>query len=126
MTTTHTIQISAHAVQRFRERVRPGLSFEAADTELARIAIAGEITEQAPAWHLRNCAQLAPLYLLVADVLMPLHPHHSEPDVLVATTCIPRGSLSVDARRYRTVRRRGSVRHLARYGSRSYVESTAA
>jgi hypothetical protein len=106
MTTTHTIQISAHAVERFRERVRPGLSFEAAENELARIAIVGEITEHAPAWHLRNCAQVAPLYLVVADVVMPLHPHRSEPDVLVATTCLAQGSLSADARRYRTARRR--------------------
>ena len=106
MTTTHTIQISAHAIERFRERVRPGLSFEAAETELARIAIVGEITDQAPAWHLRSCAQLAPLYLLVADVLMPLVPHRSEPDVLVATTCLAHGSLSADARRYRTAGRR--------------------
>ncbi|MGO9960937.1 MAG: hypothetical protein ACLP50_34000 [Solirubrobacteraceae bacterium] len=106
MTTTHTIQISVHAVERFRQRVRPGLSFEAAENELARIAIVGEVTEHAPAWHLRNCAQVAPLYLLVADVLMPLHPHRSEPDVLVATTCLALGSLSADARRYRTARRR--------------------
>lgn len=106
MTTTHTIRISAHAVERFRERVRPGLSFEAAENELARIAIVGEITAQAPAWHLRSCAQIAPLYLVVAGVLMPLHPHRSEADVLVATTCLAQGSLSVDARRYRTARRR--------------------
>ena len=107
MTATHTIQISAHAVERFRERVRPGLSFEAAENELARIASVGEITEQAPAWHLRSCAQVAPLYLVVADVLMPLHLHRSEPDVLVATTCLAQGSVSADARRYKTARRRG-------------------
>jgi len=82
MTTTHTIQITAHAIERFRERVRPGLTFEAAETELARISLAGEVTERAPAWHLRTCAQVAPLYLVVADVLMPLIPHRSEPDCL--------------------------------------------
>ena len=57
MTISHTIHLTSHAIERYRDRVRPGLSFEAAELELARVAASGEITTQAPAWHLRNCAQ---------------------------------------------------------------------
>ena len=110
MTISHTIELTAHAVERYHHRVRPSLSLEAAADELARVALAGEITTEPPAWHLRSCAQVTPFYLCVADVLLPLTPHRGEPDVLVATTCLAKGSLSADARRYRTARRRRSAR----------------
>lgn len=109
MTITHTVELTAHAVQRYHQRVRPALSLEAAADELARVALVGEITTEPPAWHLRSCAQIAPYYLRVADVLLPLTPHRGQPDVLVATTCLAKGSLSPDARRYRTARRRRST-----------------
>ena len=108
MTTTHTVELSAHAVERYQQRVRPGLSFEAAEDELARVVLVGEITTEPPAWHLRSCARRAPLYLCVADVLLTLALHRSQPGVFVATTCFAKGSLSADARRYRTARRRRS------------------
>ena len=106
MTISQTIHLTNHAIDRYRERVRPGLSFKAAELELALVAASGEITTQAPAWHLRNCAQEAPYYLVIADVLLPLRPHYSEIDVLVATTCLARGCLSADARRHRNARKR--------------------
>jgi len=103
---TYTIQISTHAVERFNERVRPALTADAAADELGRIALVGTVTEVPPPWHLRNCAQISPFYLEVADVLLPLKPHWSEPGVLVATTCIPKGSLSEASRERRAARRR--------------------
>jgi hypothetical protein len=106
MTSFQTIYLTSHAIERYRERVRPGLSFDAAELELGRVAAYGEITAQAPAWHLRNCAREAPYYLVIAGVLLPLHPHRSEPDALVATTCLAQGCLSADARRYRNARKR--------------------
>jgi hypothetical protein len=118
MTTTHTIELTAHAVERYNHRVRPGLSLEAAADELAHVALVGEITTEPPAWHLRSCAQIAPLYLCVADILLPLTPRRGEPDVLVATTCLAKGSLSPDARRYRTARRRKSAPRRGRVFSR--------
>lgn len=107
MATTHTIELTSHAVQRYQQRIRPGLSIEAAENELARVVLVGEFVTEPPAWHLGSCAQLAPFYLCLADVLLPLTPHHRQPGVLVATTCLAKGSLSADARRYRTARRRG-------------------
>lgn len=105
MSNWHTIHLTTHAVERYRDRVRPGLSFEAAELELGRVAALGEVTTEAPAWHLRSCAQEAPFYLMIADILLPLRPHHSEPGVLVATTCLPARSLSAGARRYRNARK---------------------
>jgi len=118
MTFTHTIELTAHAVERYNHRVRPGLSLKAAAEELAQVALVGEITTEPPAWHGRSCAQIAPFYLSVADVLLPLTPHRGEPDVLVATTCLAKGSLSPDARRYRTARRRRSAPRRGRVFSR--------
>lgn len=103
---TYTIQISSHAAERFNERVRPALTADAAADEFARIALVGTVSEAPPPWHLRNCAQITPFYLEVADILVPLKPHWSEPGVLVATTCIPKGSLSDASRERRTARRR--------------------
>ncbi len=118
MTITHTIELSAHAVERYQQRVRPGLSLEAAEDELARVALVGEITTDPPAWHLRSCAQIAPFYLCVGDVLLTLALHQTQPDVFVATTCLAKGSLSADARRYRTTRRRRSSPRRGRVYSR--------
>jgi hypothetical protein len=109
MVSTQTVELTAHAVQRYQQRVRPALSLEAAADELARVALVGEITTEPPTWHLRSCAQVAPYYLSVADVLLPLTPHRGRPGLLVATTCLVKGSLSPDARRYRTARRRRSA-----------------
>ncbi|WP_354699063.1 hypothetical protein DSM112329_04767 [Paraconexibacter sp. AEG42_29] len=106
---TYTIHITNHAVERFNERVRPALSPEAAGEELGRVALAGKVTKVPPPWHVNNCMELAPFYLEVADVLLPLRPHWTEPDVLVATTCIPRGSFSQDARRHRTARKQDAA-----------------
>ncbi|MEJ7784892.1 MAG: hypothetical protein WKF96_08820 [Solirubrobacteraceae bacterium] len=120
MTTSHTIEITAHAVQRYQQRVRPSLSIEAAEDELARVALVGEVLTEPPAWHLRSCARLAPFYLCLADVVLPLTPHRGDPGVLVATTCLAKGSLSTDSRRYRTARRRRSA---ARSGARTLSRS---
>lgn len=110
----YTIQITTHAAERFNERVRPALTPAAAADELGRIALVGKVTDVPPAWHARSCAQIDPFYLEVADVLLPLRPHWTDPDVLVATTCIPRGSLSPESRRYRSERkRRRATRHRA-------------
>ena len=104
-----TIQLSQHAVERFQERVRPALDVAPAADELAALILFGDVVDTPPSWHAGTCAQLAPFYLVAGDVLLPLKQHWSEPDVLVATTCLVRGVRSEDVRaRVRT--RRG---HLA-------------
>jgi hypothetical protein len=108
--TEFTVQLTSHAVRRFQERVRPGLSLTDAEDELGRLVLAGSLAEDPPAWHLANCAQIAPYYLCAADILLPLKLHWCEHGVLVATTCLPKGTLSEAARHRRTRRRRARRR----------------
>ena len=106
--TVETIILSKHAVERFQERVRPALSLEAAEEELAQLVLVGEVLEQAPAWHADRAAQDAPAYLLIADVILPLQPTGGR--TFVATTCLPRGCMSEASR----ARRNRARRHQSR------------
>lgn len=96
-----TIQLSTHAVERFQQRVRPALALPDAEEELARLALVAELAAAPPAWHAAACAQVAPWYLVLGDVVLPLKPHWAEPEILVATTCLARGERSADVRRRR-------------------------
>ena len=94
-----TIDLTAHAIQRFRDRVRPALDFDAAAEELANLVGHGELTPVRPPW----LTGFALLYLVAGDVALPLEPALGDPERLVATTCLVRNG---HPRR----RRRGSCR----------------
>jgi hypothetical protein len=111
---TFTIQLSEHAVQRFQQRVRPSLALADAEEQLARLAVFADLVIDPPAWHAATCAQLAPWYLVLGDVVLPLKAHYSDPDVLVATTCIARGERSDAARERHRARRKAGSRRFAR------------
>jgi hypothetical protein len=87
MPQTLTIDLTAHAIERFRDRVRPGLDLDAAADELARLAGVAEVTPLRPEW----LNGFALLYLVVGDVALPLEPSHDDPERLTATTCLVRG-----------------------------------
>ena len=106
MSPTLTIHLSSHAVERFHQRARPALDPAEALDELARLVLVADLVDTPPHWHARSCAQLAPWYLVIADVLLPLKEHVVEPGVLVATTCLVRGVHSDDVRRRRRTHRR--------------------
>lgn len=112
--TVESIILSKHAVERFQERVRPGLTVEAAEEELARLVLFADVVEQAPAWHVNRAAQEAPAYLLIADVILPLKPTGGA--TFVATTCLPRAGISEAARARRNGARQR--RHRARHDQR--------
>ena len=103
---TFTIQLSKHAVERFQQRVRPGLAFADAEDQLAQLALVADLVAEPPSWHAASCAQLAPWYLVIGDVVLPLKPHWNDSDVLVATTCLARGERSEALRHRRRARRR--------------------
>jgi hypothetical protein len=65
-----TIDLTAHAIQRFRDRVRPALDLDAAADELARLAGQAELTPCRPPW----LQGFAHLYLVAGDVALPLEP----------------------------------------------------
>ena len=96
-----TIDLTAHAVRRFRDRVRPALDLDCAADELARLVGQAELTPEPPAW----VEGFAYLYLVVGDVVLTLDPALSDPERLVATTCLVRNG---HPRRRRP--RRGSYR----------------
>jgi hypothetical protein len=95
-----TIDLTAHAIQRFRDRVRPALDLDAAADELARLAGQAELTPSPPEW-LRGFAHL---YLVAGDVALPLELALGDPERLVATTCLVRNGHP------RRRRRRGNYR----------------
>lgn len=101
-----TIELTTHAIERYQQRVRPALDVEDAADELGHVALFGTVSEEPPEWHAHTCAQLSPFYLEVADIVLPLKPHRTQPGVLVATTCLAKSDLSPDARRHRNARRR--------------------
>lgn len=107
---SETIIFTTHAIERFRDRVRPGLSFADAEVELARLAPAGQVVSESPDWHARRAAQRALCYLVIGDLVLPLKAAH-QPGRYVATTCIPKGGLSEASRQRRNRHRsRGSKR----------------
>ena len=105
---TFTVQLSEHAIQRFRQRVRPAVGVAEAEDELVRLALVGDLVPEAPAWHAVATADIGPWCLVIADCVLPLRPHSREADVLVATTCLARGEVSEATRFRRRPRRRAA------------------
>jgi hypothetical protein len=85
---TLEICLTHHAVDRFQERVRPGLSREAAEDELARLVLFGSVVTEPPAWL---CTRPGDAYLVIGDLALPLLAHAAD-GAYYATTCLVRGS----------------------------------
>ncbi len=96
------ITFSAHAVQRYQERVKPDLTTAEALADLRRVEGAGITELTPPAWL--HTPDRAELYLLLGDLCFPLRDIGNER--YVAVTCFARGVPSTEARRYRTERKR--------------------
>ena len=85
-----TVTVSAHAAERYRHRVKPGLDLHAARGELERLRAMGEISAREPAWL--DAANPAPYYLLIGDaIVLPLLPQAGG---WVATTCVTQRTLT--------------------------------
>ena len=68
-----TVMLSAHAVEQYQHRVKPGLDLDTARGELERLRRLGEISAEAPDWV--NAAKPAPFCLLLGDaIVLPLAP----------------------------------------------------
>lgn len=89
--------ISDHAVERWQERVRPGLDHEQAVVDMRRILPVCELTEVCPSWTGEMAADgvLPNLWILVADgIALPIIGQN------IATT-LTRSSVSPQARENR-------------------------
>lgn len=98
---TNAVLISAHAVEQYRERVKPGLDLDTARGELERLRPVGEISADAPSWV--NAAKPAPYYMLLGDaIVLPLAPDR---DGWVATTCVTHRTLTATRRVAKSARK---------------------
>ena len=83
-----TVTVSAHAAQRCRHRVKPGLGLHAARGEFVRLRAKGEISAREPAWL--GASNPAPHYLLSGGaIVLP-----AQAGGWVATTCVTQRPLT--------------------------------
>jgi hypothetical protein len=98
------VTVSAHAVEQYRDRVKPALDPDAARAELEQLCTLGRIQAEAPGWV--NPARPAAYYLRLGDqIVLPLAP---QADGWVATTCVAEHTLT-PARRAAKYARKGSL-----------------
>jgi hypothetical protein len=95
------IDLTEHAVEQYRERVRPALDLTAARVELAQLVPSGQICNEPPDWA--RSAGAKPYYLVIGDALaLPLA---SQVGRWVTTTCLVQTTLTPRRREERTRRR---------------------
>jgi hypothetical protein len=96
-----TVAVSAHAVEQYRDRVKPGLGVDAARGELERLRAMGDISPHPPDWL--KTATPTPYYLLIADAaVLPLLP---QGDGWIATTCVTQRTLTPTRRSAKSARK---------------------
>lgn len=98
-------------MQRYIERVRPESEPARVHAELTQLLGVADFVIEAPEWLARRAHQTAPVYAVIADVVLPLQV--GDPDSLVAVTCLTRGTVSEPARERRSatrIRRRDAAR----------------
>jgi hypothetical protein len=103
------VQLSPHCELRFRDRVKPALSVEAAAHELERLlAKQALIKLEPPRWVAQRMrAEPADFYVLIGDcIALPVRSFGGRFARFVAVTCLVRTAISDEARRRRNERRR--------------------
>jgi hypothetical protein len=104
------IYMTDHAVERYRERVRPHLETDG-DVYLDAkrlVDCAGEMSDTAPEWVRYEWVgeHMEPRgWLVCGDIAMPVTEDRERPGKLVALTVLTRGSISDESRRERNRRR---------------------
>jgi hypothetical protein len=105
------IDLSEHAVEQYRARIRPGLDHDAARLELGRLGPSGEIRDAPPDWARSGSAK--PYYLVIGDALaLPLAAQQGR---WVTTTCLVQTTLTP---RRREERNRGRAQRAAKRARR--------
>ena len=97
----HEVMVSAHAVEQYRDRVKPGLDPDPARAELEHLRALGRVQTEPPGWV--NPATPAASYLLLGDqIVLPLAP---QADAWVATTCVTQRTLTPTRRAAKSARK---------------------
>jgi hypothetical protein len=83
---TLAVGFSDHAVERFSERLRPGIDPEEVRRQLSRMLSAAVVTRRPPEWFRQPPGQHADAFLVVGpDVVMPLR-RRPNGELVAATT----------------------------------------
>lgn len=107
-----TLELSVHAIERYRQRVRPSLWGPHLTTELTRVLHYGEVSTAPPPWLAQGTTRQGP-YLTLGDIVFPLA-IQQRPGHALAVTCLTRGSISPETGRRRDRRSRPHPRHTYR------------
>jgi hypothetical protein len=107
------VAVTDHAIARYRERVKPGLSFEQAERELLHVLGFALVVEVTPAWAQGHGHDRLVGWAVLGDgIAFPLV---RQPDgQVVAATCVTRGGCAedeVERRRRGKAMRRHDRRH---------------
>lgn len=104
------ITFSAHAIQRYGERIATAQITDALPGHLASLADVSKVTPTPPGWLSQTAKEHSPLYLtLGSDVVFPLA-YDDARDAWVAKTCLARGGLSSASRERRRAQRHAQPR----------------
>ena len=96
-----TVMLSAHAVEQYQQRVKPGLELDTARAELDQLRALGQISAEEPRWV--NAARPAPYYLLLGDaIVLPLAP---QGEGWIAMTCVTPRTLTPTRRTAKSARK---------------------
>jgi hypothetical protein len=107
--------LSDHAIERYRERVRPGLSVEDAEAELQRVLGFATFTREPPDFAAEHEGVTVGFLLLGDGIAFPVVRSESGGD-FVATTCVGNWSLSEETRERRN--RKAAIRRRRRKARR--------
>jgi hypothetical protein len=101
------IVLTEHSLVRFQERLRPGLTLAAVQSQLEQlIREHGAVVSERPAWAAVSVSSPIGRYLVVGDDLAFLLDQEINGPGLIAVTCLCRGGLSSADRRHRSERKR--------------------
>jgi hypothetical protein len=93
------IAATNHAVERYRDRVRPGYSFADARRDLLNVAeAAGTISDEAPSWVVESDLEADRRYMKIGDDICAVLEPTSGADRAVIVTVLFKGGLSPQAR----------------------------
>lgn len=87
------VEVPAHAVERYMERVRSGIEFARARKELSRLIVEhATLLPELPGWFVGACREDAPAYLTIDEwLVIPLRFRDQSALRYVAVTCLGRG-----------------------------------
>jgi hypothetical protein len=95
------VRISDHAVEQYRQRIKPGFDLGGAQAELEQLRAVGQIAASAPGWV--NAVRQAPCYLLIGDAIVL--PVLRDRNGWVATTCLIDRTITPARRQAKTARK---------------------